>query len=428
MKIRTVSAKLCTYLLLIIAIPCLVGCGSGNVNFTQNKVSSRVVELQGGVDEGLSRNLYQQITNIMGAMFGTPDKPTLMAGGMEAGLVDLDNLTRAAGAVSASRLSSEITDDVHESKGEGLYRQHCVHCHGINGDGKGPTAAFLNPYPRDFTMGKFKFNSTAIGEPSTDADLHQILMKGINGTAMPSFALLDQGDIEALVDYVKYLGVRGQMERLLVEKASEVSGEDDETIPIDPSELIGDEDGDGLGSIVGAWINAETAVEPSAPNVPIVSEDPSGWSEDKRKTLFESIGRGRELYYTAKANCYSCHGPTQLGDGNLGLYDDWSKELYNWQSEIDEDGSKKAEFMKLGGLEPRIIRPRNLRIGQYRGGRRPLDVFYRIHNGIDGAGMPAANGLTHDEIWDIVNFVLWLPYEQLSHPNVELQTMDRARD
>ena len=39
----------------------------------------------------------------------------------------------------------------------GLYRQHCVHCHGITGDGAGPTAQFLMPYPRDFRTGEFKF-------------------------------------------------------------------------------------------------------------------------------------------------------------------------------------------------------------------------------------------------------------------------------
>lgn len=415
-------------LLAISMLSTVVGCGSPSAQFTQNKVGSRVAELQGGVDEGMSRQLYQQISDIMAAMFGTPDEPHFIANGAEAGFIDVDNLVLASGPVANGRLSGDADGDPHMAKGQGLYRQHCVHCHGITGDGKGPTAAFLNPYPRDFTMGKFKFNSTRIGVPSTDDDLHQILMKGINGTAMPSFALLDRGEVEALVDYVKYLSARGQMERLLFERATEVSGEDDEQITTDPSELIGDADGDGLGAIVDSWKTSEPAVMPDEPNVPIVSENPANWNDDEKTAVFASIDRGRELYYTAKANCYSCHGPTQLGDGNLGLYDDWTKELHNWQSVTDEDGSKKAEFMELGGLEPRIIRPRNLRLGQYRGGRRPLDIFWRVHNGIDGAGMPAANGLTHDEIWDIVNYVLWLPYEQLSHPSVELQTLDRARD
>ena len=46
------------------------------------------------------------------------------------------------------------------------------------------------------------------------------------------------------------------MERVLVEMATEVSGEDDETIPIDPDTLIGDADGDGLGAIVDKWVSA----------------------------------------------------------------------------------------------------------------------------------------------------------------------------
>ena len=430
---RSEIMKLCSLLSVAFLLLVSAGCGSPTARFTQNKVAARVGEINAGFeDEGLPRGLYQQIADIMAAIFGTPDEPQLVANGMEAGFIDPDNLVLASGAVNSGRLSSDIDADPHRARGMGLYRQHCVHCHGINGDGKGPTAAFLNPYPRDFTMGKFKFNSTRIGSPSTDDDLHQILINGINGTAMPSFALLDRGEIEALVDYVKYLGVRGQMERLLVEKAGEYVDEDageddDEGIPVD-QELIGDADGDGLGMIIDKWKSAAPAVNPDEPNVPLVAGNPAELDEEQRKQLFASVDRGRELYYTAKANCYSCHGPTQLGDGNLGLYDDWTKELHNWQSIKDEDGSKKAEFMKLGGLEPRIIRPRNLRLGQYRGGRRPLDVFWRVHNGIDGAGMPAANGLTHDEIWDIVNFVLYLPYEQLSHPNVELPTLDRARD
>ena len=67
-------------------------------------------------------------------------------------------------------------------------------------------------------------------------------------------------------------------------------------------------------------------------------------------------------------------------------------------------------------------------MGQYRGGRRPLDIFWRIHNGIDGSGMPAANGLTHDDIWDLTNYVLSLPFEKASRPNVDLPTNGRIRN
>ena len=63
-------------------------------------------------------------------------------------------------------------------------------------------------------------------------------------------------------------------------------------------------------------------------------------------------------------------------------------------------------------LAPRTIPPRNLRQGIYRGGRRPLDLYYRIHAGINGAPMPAAKGtISPEDIWHIVNYVRSLPYE-----------------
>ena len=97
-----------------------------------------------------------------------------------------------------------------------MYRRHCAHCHGISGDGAGPTASFLNPYPRDYRRGIFKFKSTPRTEPPTKEDLKRILHEGIAGTAMPSFKYLPNDELEALASYVRYLSVRGQVERLLV--------------------------------------------------------------------------------------------------------------------------------------------------------------------------------------------------------------------
>ena len=99
----------------------------------------------------------------------------------------------------------------------GLYRRHCAHCHGISGDGHGPTAAILNPYPRDYRPGVFKFKSTYTAAEPTDDDLHRCLHDGVPGTAMPSFALLPPDEVDALVEYVKYLSMRGQMETALGE-------------------------------------------------------------------------------------------------------------------------------------------------------------------------------------------------------------------
>jgi mono/diheme cytochrome c family protein len=58
------------------------------------------------------------------------------------------------------------------------------------------------------------------------------------------------------------------------------------------------------------------------------------------------------------------------------------------------------------------LRPANLIEGVYKGGRRPIDLYWRISKGINGVKMPAHSGLlTGEQIWDVVNFVLALPEE-----------------
>ncbi len=56
------------------------------------------------------------------------------------------------------------------------------------------------------------------------------------------------------------------------------------------------------------------------------------------------------------------------------------------------------------------LRAANLIDGVYKGGRRPIDLYWRLAKGINGAKMPAhSNILTEDQIWDVVNFILALP-------------------
>jgi len=108
--------------------------------------------------------------------------------------------------------------------GRSLYQRHCSHCHGTSGDGNGPTAQYLYPRPRDYRHGVFKFTTTNDQSKASREDLARILKQGIAGTYMPSFLLLPDSEIHSLVEYVRFLAMRGEFERRLVnELASDYS-------------------------------------------------------------------------------------------------------------------------------------------------------------------------------------------------------------
>ena len=126
----------------------------------------------------------EAIRQTLAELFGTPNAPRVPEG------VQLrsDLLTAAAGPVAGDARGRQ----------RGLFRRHCITCHGLAGDGAGPTAAMLDPYPRDFRSGVFKYTSTRSGAKPIHKDLERTLYRGIPGTAMPSFAHLRPEETDAL--------------------------------------------------------------------------------------------------------------------------------------------------------------------------------------------------------------------------------------
>jgi mono/diheme cytochrome c family protein len=377
----------------------------------------------------------QAIANIMDAMFGTPNEPFAMA---ETGL-NLRLLKMAAGPVWSDQAGGK----------HGLYRRHCAHCHGISGDGHGPTAAILNPYPRDYRPGIFKFKGTYSAAQPTEDDLKRVVHDGVPGTAMPSFAILPPDEQEALVEYVKYLSIRGMTEKALEDYVGENVNAGDKFDPAGNAELRTLIVEQLLKPIAESWQGAKEQV--------MAPEDAVAKALENRTPaqIAESVNKGRDLFYGPKANCVKCHGATALGDGQQDDYDDWSKETLKFIKETDskvaEIGSLQKELSGAKGddiqkvkdqliaakkeltdrqevitslLPPRHAIPRNLREGVYRGGRRPLDLFWRIAAGIRGMPMPgigaAAQGaqgtLSQQEIWQIIDYVQSLPFEPSSQP------------
>ena len=435
----------------------LAGCDAPDAHFHVNTVYAH--NQQRAVGQAIQQQHLQDIATILAATFGTPDEPHVpqLESGALHDVLDQDKLELAAGAVASDE----------QGRPQGLYREHCAHCHGITGDGQGPTAAFLNPYPRDYRPGLFKFKSTPIGSKPTHDDLKRIVVEGIPGTAMPSFRLLSNPELDALVHYVKYLAIRGEVERLLIQEAVLELGEDDRLVDLNARQSDPETYRDQLDliesyvdEVAQKWVVAETEVTP----VPAPPEDLNFlgkvelWNDHYREeimvlynaadpaqdqeariasvaqqleleeeavadvlTLDASVQRGRELYYGQVANCVKCHGDSALGDGQTTDYDNWTKEI-----EPDKPDALH-EYLSLGALEPRNSEPRNLRQGVYRGGRRPIDIFWRIYNGIEGTPMPKALtkpdnappeqvGLTTRDLWDLINYVRSLPYESVSKP------------
>jgi mono/diheme cytochrome c family protein len=137
------------------------------------------------------------------------------------------------------------------------------------------------------------------------------------------------------------------------------------------------------------WTRAEDPETVLVPSVPRVEDTP------------ESRERGRLLYLSDNTKCYTCHGMTGRGDGS-STEDFWKDPFTN-------------QFYEKRGLHDiwgNPLKPRNLTLGQYRGGRRPIDLFRRLYVGIKATPMPAFGGgkITDEQLWDIVNYVMSLPY------------------
>lgn len=97
---------------------------------------------------------------------------------------------------------AEVDENVLK-QGKLVYEQHCARCHGIDGKGDGPDAKRVPVTPRNFTLGAYKFRTTASGTPPSDEDLLYVINHGLSGSGMPSFANLNHDVKLALVQYVK---------------------------------------------------------------------------------------------------------------------------------------------------------------------------------------------------------------------------------
>ena len=253
--------------------------------------------------------------------------------------------------------------------GQAVYQERCVQCHGVSGDGNGPSAKYMYPRPRDYRKGIFKFASTPYGYRPLREDLLRTVRQGVRGTSMPGFSLLAESDLQSVVDYVLTLARRGELERQIIDMADADSAVNADEVQ---SDLV--------PAVLVRWTDAESSeVLPASP---------------QPRFTTENVERGKKAFLTK--GCSKCHGE----DGRGQTADNRGADAWGHQT-----------------------RAADLTSGMLHGGNRPLDIYRRIYNGINGTPMPSfANALKEEPntVWDLVAYVLTLTNERrqgkIPHP------------
>jgi high-affinity iron transporter len=99
--------------------------------------------------------------------------------------------------------AARLADPAARERGRALFARHCALCHGERGDGRGERRAGLSTPPRDLTDARWQSRTSPLR-------LFATLREGVPGTAMASWAALDEEETWDLVAYVRSLRARGE--------------------------------------------------------------------------------------------------------------------------------------------------------------------------------------------------------------------------
>ena len=233
-----------------------------------------------------------------------------------------------------------------EARGARVYAEYCVGCHGEKGDGQGPAARFLDPKPRDFTRGLFKFAGVASGQLPRDEDLMRTLVRGLPGSSMPSWALLSDSERRAVVAYLKTLSP--------------------------------------------AW----SGQRPGAPVA--VSENP--YAGGGAPEIHSAIDRGRVVYHVV-ATCWQCHA-------SYASQEEVDRMVAGEKSDPVTLRPDSGRPEMVTDAWDRPLQPTDFPVNRLKNGSALEDIYLTIAAGIGGTAMPTwKDGLEEKDLWALSYYV-----------------------
>src|SRR5262249_20169487 len=161
------------------------------------------------------------------------------------------------------------------------------------------------------------------------------LKQGVEGTSMPSFGLLPEDELNAIISYVMHLSIRGSLEYQLINVVFLEDSEKPASVSV--SSILGEVDS-SLNEIFRQWTSAQIEQIP-------VAQFPADLQDLKSPAGQESIKRGHAVFLLKEGKCIECHA--DYGRQLVYKYDEWGT----------------------------IVRPRDVTAGVLRGGRRPIDIY-----------------------------------------------------
>jgi mono/diheme cytochrome c family protein len=287
---------------------------------------------------------------------------------------------------------NQIQSQIAKMTGEEIYQFQCAACHGKKGAGDGPTADFLYPRPRDFTLGMFKYKTSPGELPPRDEDLFNSIKHGLNGTAMLSWkTILNDEQIKSLIPVIKNFDISYTWIETPEDDEDYEEEDEDEEDEEDYEEEDEDEDEEVVDTSKPKTFIRITEIEPTKSQI--------AYSDN-------SIAKGKIAF---EKNCTQCHGNTGRGNITSGkrLTDDWGYRI--WPRNLTQPWTWRATNVP----ESREQTIRN--------------IYLRISIGIFGTPMPAHRSTTDDpdpisleNRWHIANYVYSLRKNSIPPDNSTL--------